>query len=67
VATVPGASQVAWSPDGRTVLVPDPTRDRWHLVDAVTGADRTLERIGERLDPDGLGSASFPAIGGWCC
>ncbi len=67
VTTVAGAATVAWSPDGRTLLVPDPSTDRWHLVDAATGRDRTLEHIGERLDPDGLGSASFPAVAGWCC
>ena len=67
VTTVPGATTVAWSPDGRTLLVPDEAGDRWHLVDAATGADRTLDHIGERLDPDGLGSSSFPAIAGWCC
>jgi sugar lactone lactonase YvrE len=67
VTTVPGATTVAWSPDGRTLLVPDAANDRWHLVDAATGADRTLDHIGERLDPDGLGRASFPAIAGWCC
>ena len=67
IATIAGAKTVAWSPDGRTLLVPDAARDRWHLVDASTGAVRTLDRIGERLDPDGLGSASFPAIAGWCC
>jgi hypothetical protein len=67
VTTVPGATTVAWSPDGHTLLVPDAAADRWHLVDATTGADRTLDHIGERLDPDGLGSASFPDIAGWCC
>jgi sugar lactone lactonase YvrE len=67
VATVPGATAVAWSPDGRTILVPDPAHDRWHLLDAATGKGRTLDRIAERLDPDGLGSASFPAVAGWCC
>ena len=67
VITVPGATTVAWSPDGRTLLVPDAAGDRWHLVDAATGADRTLDHIGGRLDPDGLGSARFPGIAGWCC
>ena len=64
---MPGATTVAWSPDGRTILAPDPVHDRWHLLGAVTGSDRTLDRIAERLDPDGLGAASFPAIAGWCC
>lgn len=67
VTTVAGATTVAWSPDGRTLLVPDPSTDRWHLVDAATGRDRTLDHIGERLDPDGLGTASFPTLAGWCC
>jgi hypothetical protein len=67
IATIAGARTLAWSPDGRTLLVPDAAHDRWHLVDASTGAVRTLDRIGERLDPDGLGQASFPAIAGWCC
>jgi sugar lactone lactonase YvrE len=62
---VPGGTSVAWSPDGRTILVPDAAHDRWHLVDAATGRDRTLDGIAERLDPDGLGSAGFPAIAGW--
>ncbi len=67
VATVPGATTATWSPDGRTILVPDIGHDRWHLIDAETGADRTLDGIAERLDPDGLGKAGFPAIAGWCC
>ena len=51
VATVPGATTVAWSPDGRTILVPDAAHDRWHLIDAATGSDRLLDAVAERLDP----------------
>lgn len=67
VATIPGATDVAWSPDGRTLLVAEPAGDRWHLLDARTGAARTVEGVAARLDPDGLGAAAFPALAGWCC
>ena len=66
VTTVPGATTVAWSPDatddpgarrGARPLAPPRRRHR-------PRPDRST-RIAERLDPDGLGSASFPAIAGW--
>jgi len=67
VATVPGATALAWAPDARTILVAEAGRDRWHLLDAASGRDRVLEHIAGRLDPDGLGAAAFPAAVGWCC
>jgi hypothetical protein len=67
VATVPGATALAWSPDARTILVAAGGRDRWHLIDAAGGRDRVLEHVAGRLDPDGLGTAAFPALAGWCC
>jgi len=67
VATVPGATALAWAPDARTILVAEAGRDRWHLIDAASGRDRVLEHIAGRLDPDGLGAAAFPAAVGWCC
>ena len=67
VATVPGATALAWAPDARTILVAEAGRDRWHLIDAASGRDRVLGHIAGRLDPDGLGAAAFPAAVGWCC
>ncbi len=67
IATVPGATAIAWSPDARTVLVAEAGADRWHLIDVASGRDRVLQHVAGRLDPDGLGRAAFPAVAGWCC
>ena len=67
VITVPGAPRtVAWSPDGRTLLVPDAAGDRWHLVMCATGADRrSTTSAGGSIQ---MGSERpLPGIAGWCC
>jgi hypothetical protein len=54
---------LAWSPDGRWLLVTWPAADQWvfvrvrgaHRVEAVSHVTREFE------------SATFPIVSGWCC
>jgi hypothetical protein len=67
VFTVPGARQLAWSPDGRWILVSWPAADEWVFVHAV-GSPRVIamSRIAEQFG--GRHPArSFPVLRGWCC
>ncbi|HLF67997.1 MAG TPA: hypothetical protein VI503_01530 [Gaiellaceae bacterium] len=54
---------LAWSPDGRWLLVSWPTADQWVFVRA-TGARRirAVASVSEQFR-----SRSFPRIEGWCC
>jgi WD40 repeat protein len=61
-------SDLAWSPDGRWLLVSWPDADQWLFVrstrvrklDAVSGIRR-------QFDPGGEKRGRFPSLGGWCC
>jgi hypothetical protein len=55
--------QVAWSPDGRWLLVGWPTADQWVFV-RVAGP-RTI-RAASNLSAQ-FRSRSFPVVDGWCC
>lgn len=52
---------LAWSPDGRWLLVTWPSADEWIFL-RMTGQRRiaAVARIREQFD-------GFPTIGGWCC
>ena len=55
--------QLAWSPDGRWLLVTWPTADQWIFV-RVAGARRivAVSSISEQF-----GGGVFPSVTGWCC
>ena len=61
-------TDLAWSPDGRWLLVAWRDADQWlfirssrvRRIDAVSGIRR-------QFDPGGPGTGSFPRIVGWCC
>jgi hypothetical protein len=59
-----GLRALAWSPDGRWLLVSWPAADQWVLV-RVTGRPRIEadSRIAEQFSSRG----AFPALDGWCC
>lgn len=59
-----GLRQLAWSPDGRWLLVGWPAADQWVFI-RVAGVPRiaAVSRIARQFS----GSASFPRIEGWCC
>lgn len=61
-----GLGQVAWSPNGRWLLITWPAADQWVFVRAV-GAPRILavSRIGRQFA--GGRAEAFPHLAGWCC
>lgn len=64
--TVPGSlGQVAWSPDGRRLLVAWPAADQWLFLPTARGQGRAVADISRAFSPGG--PASFPRIEGWCC
>ncbi len=65
--TVPGSlGEVAWSPDGRRLLVAWPGADQWLFLPVGRGQGRAVADISTAFSPGGRG-ASFPRIEGWCC
>ena len=55
-------AQLAWSPDGRWVVVAWPEADQWVFVRANGAGIRAVANVSEQLR-----SRSFPRIEGWCC
>lgn len=53
---------LAWSPDGRWLLVSWPAADQWLFVRANGRGVRAVSNITEQF-----GSGSFPRVEGWCC
>jgi hypothetical protein len=61
-------TELAWSPDGRRLLLAWPAANQWLFVPVARGA--SLRAIGEVADvfaPGHGGRAPFPRIDGWCC
>lgn len=64
---VPGSlGQVAWSPNGRRLLVAWPGADQWLFLPIGRGEPRAVAHISRAFDPGGR-AASFPRLEGWCC
>ena len=61
-----GLGQVAWSPDGRWVLISWPAANQWVFV-RVVGPPRiaAVSRISQQFSAGA--SARFPRLEGWCC
>lgn len=59
---------LAWSPDGRWLLVAWPAADQWLFLRG-PGLRRivAVSNIGREFDPGGRGAAPFPRVAGWCC
>jgi hypothetical protein len=53
--------QIAWSPDGRWLLVELPGANQWVFVRARGPGLRAVSSIAQQF------GGSFPALGGWCC
>jgi hypothetical protein len=62
-----GLRQVAWSPNGRWLLVSWPAANQWVFV-RVAGAPRivAVSRIAQQFSAGGHAPA-FPGLAGWCC
>ncbi len=55
--------QLAWSPDGRWLLVTWPTADQWIFVRAV--GRRRIVAVSAITQQ--FGGGTFPSVAGWCC
>ncbi|HEX5591887.1 MAG TPA: hypothetical protein VFX35_00920 [Solirubrobacterales bacterium] len=65
--SVPGSlGEVAWSPDGRRLLVAWPGANEWLFLPVGRGEPRAVAHISSAFAP-GERSASFPRVEGWCC
>ena len=53
---------VAWSPDGRWLLIGWPAADQWVFVRADGGSIRAVGNVSEQFR-----SRTFPRSDGWCC
>lgn len=61
-------NQLAWSPDGRHLLLAWPAADQWLFIP--TGARGHLQATGNIasvFSPGLPGQAPFPQVEGWCC
>jgi dipeptidyl aminopeptidase/acylaminoacyl peptidase len=58
--------EVAWSPDGRRLLVAWPGADQWLFLPVGRGKPRAVANISRAFSP-GERPASFPRVEGWCC
>jgi len=59
--------ELAWSPDGRRLLISWPQADQWIFVPAgARSRVKAVAGISAAFAPGGAG-ARFPSIEGWCC
>jgi dipeptidyl aminopeptidase/acylaminoacyl peptidase len=61
-------SDLAWSPDGRWLLVAWREADQWLFIrsNRVRRIDAVRD-IRRQFDPGGEDAGGFPRLGGWCC
>jgi hypothetical protein len=65
--TVPGSlGEIAWSPDGRKLLVTWPAVNQWLFLPLGRGRESAVANISHAFAPGGR-AASFPRVDGWCC
>jgi hypothetical protein len=65
--SVPGSlGEVAWSPDGRRLLVAWPGANQWLFLPVGRGEGRAVAGVSRAFSPGGR-KASFPRVEGWCC
>jgi hypothetical protein len=61
-------SGLAWSPDGRWLLLSWRDADQWLFIrSAAVRRVEAVSRVGRHFDPGGEGPAGFPELAGWCC
>jgi dipeptidyl aminopeptidase/acylaminoacyl peptidase len=65
--TVPGSlGEVAWSPDGRRLLIAWPYANQWLFLPVDRGEGRAVANVSTAFAP-GQRAASFPRLEAWCC
>jgi hypothetical protein len=63
-----GFGGVAWSPDGRWLLLAWRDADEWlFLRPDRPGHVKTAGHISRQFDPGAPGESAFPTLAGWCC
>lgn len=63
-----GFTDLAWSPDGRWLLVAWREADQWLFIRSARARKiESVSNITRQFDPGGTGQGAFPALGGWCC
>jgi hypothetical protein len=61
-------TELAWSPDGRRLLLAWPAADQWLFVPAEGGAHlRAIGDIAAVFAPGDARRATYPRVEGWCC
>ncbi len=61
-------TELAWSPDGRRLLLAWPVADQWLFVPVERGPRlRAIGDISGVFSPGHMNQAGFPHIEGWCC
>jgi len=61
-------TELAWSPDGRRLLLAWPAADQWLFVPVARGPRlRAIGDVSSVFAPGKQGHVTFPRIEGWCC
>lgn len=60
-------SQLAWSPDGRRLLLAWPAADQWLFQPVGRGRLQAVGNVSSVFSPGLRERATFPRIEGWCC
>lgn len=61
-------TELAWSPDGRLLLLAWPAADQWLFVPTESGARlRAIGDIAAVFAPGNANRATYPRVQGWCC
>lgn len=61
-------SDVAWSPDGRWLLLGWASADQWLFIRSTNVSKiKAVSSLRVQFDPGGGGVGDFPRIEGWCC
>jgi dipeptidyl aminopeptidase/acylaminoacyl peptidase len=58
---------IAWSPDGRWLLLGWRDADQWLFIRPSDEKLVAVSNISRQFDPGGSGAAAFPRLAGWCC
>jgi dipeptidyl aminopeptidase/acylaminoacyl peptidase len=61
-------SDVAWSPDGRWLLIAWPSADQWLFIQSGHAQKVVaVSNVRRQFSPGTSGRAAFPRLSGWCC
>jgi len=60
-------SGLAFSPNGRWLLVAWPDADQWLFIPLAGGKVKAVSHISQQFAPGASAPTSFPRLDGWCC